>query len=414
VKKKFRKFTVCSFLIFLSVVPSLIYAGTTGKISGTVKDSETGEPLPGCNIMIIGTDLGAASNIDGEFFILNISPGTYSVRATMMGYKTYIISNVRILIDLTTNLEFLMEPTVLEMDEEVIVVAERPLIQKDVTSNLVIIDSEEILNMPVNSIQDILTTKAGFSTDADGQLHVRGGRAGEIAFMIDGVRVDDPLYSVKLDDPSYTGFSNALNKDAINEMVVISGTFNAEYGGAMSSVVNVVTKDGGESFNGKLEYTSPMLNQSPYRTANPFPGVEDQGEYKSKSMYSEQSIPIPGMIRASLNGPIFYKLTFLLSGVYRNEDSYLPHGYSVEGDGLAKLTYFASPTIKLSLSGQLTDREYQGYSHPWKYRSDHQTHKEVKANRQGLILTHTINSEFFYVAIIQLNVLLINYHLNMI
>jgi hypothetical protein len=130
-------------------VPSLIYAGTTGKISGTVKDSETGEPLPGCNIMIIGTDLGAASNIDGEFFILNISPGTYSVRATMMGYKTYIISNVRILIDLTTNLEFLMEPTVLEMDEEVIVVAERPLIQKDVTSNLVIIDSEEILNMPI-------------------------------------------------------------------------------------------------------------------------------------------------------------------------------------------------------------------------------------------------------------------------
>jgi outer membrane receptor protein involved in Fe transport len=373
-------------------------AGTTGKISGIVRDAETNEPLPGCNIIIEGTTLGAASNINGEFFILNIPPGIYTVRASMVGYKPYRIDNVRVLIDLTTSLEFNMEVQVLDIEEEIVVTAQRPLIQKDVTSKQSIISSDEILNMPVNSIQDILTTKAGFSTDADGQLHVRGGRAGEIAFMVDGVRVDDPLYNVKLNDPSYSGFSNALNKDAINEMVVISGTFNAEYGGAMSSIVNIVTKDGSDSFTGKLEYTSPMLNESPYRSANPFPGVQDQDVYENKTLYDQQAIPIPGRMTASLSGPILPKLTFLLSGVYRNEDSYLPHGYNVEGDGLAKLTYFASPTIKLSLSGQLTDRKYQGYSHPWKYRSDHQTHKEIKSNHQGLIFTHTISSKFFYVA----------------
>ncbi|MCW8960243.1 MAG: TonB-dependent receptor [Ignavibacteriaceae bacterium] len=369
------------------ILPTL--AGTTGKISGIVKDAETNEPLPGCNIIIEGTTLGAASDINGEFFILNIPPGIYTVRASMVGYKPYRIDNVRILIDLTTSLEFIMQVQVLDIAEEIVVTAERPLIQKDVTSKQSIISSDEILNMPVNSIQDILTTKAGFTTDSDGQIHVRGGRVGEIGYLIDGVKVDDPLYG---------RFSNTLNKDAINEMEIISGTFNAEYGDAMSSIVNLVTKDGGSTFHGKVEYTSPMINESPYRKANPFPEVTDEGEYVSKNMYDQQIIPIPGMFNLSLNGPVFSKLTFLLSGVYRNEDSYLPHGYNVEGDGLAKLTYTFSPTIKLALSGQLTGREYQGYSHPWKYFSDHQTHTEIRSNRLGLIFTHTLSNSFFYVA----------------
>ncbi|OGU85321.1 MAG: hypothetical protein A2W11_04695 [Ignavibacteria bacterium RBG_16_35_7] len=386
--KFFRKFVVCVLPVLLSFLPSLIYAGTTGKISGTVRDAESNEPLPGCNIIIEGTTLGAASNIDGEFFILNIPPGTYSVRATMMGYKPYRIDNVRILIDLTTSLEFIMQVKVLDIEEEVVIIAKRLLIQKDVTSKLAIVSSDEILNMPVNSVQDILTTKAGFTTDAGGGIHVRGGRTGEIGYLIDGAKVDDPLYG---------SFSSTLNKDAINEMEVISGTFNAEYGDAMSSIVNLVTKDGGSSLHGKVEYTTPMINKSSYRKANPFAGVVDEGVYENKSMFDQQPIPVPGMFTLSLNGPVFSKLTFLLSGIYRNEDSYLPHGYSVEGDGLAKLTYSFSPTVKLALSGQMTGRESQGYSHAWKYLSDHQAHSESRSIRLGMIFTHTLSNNFFYI-----------------
>jgi len=388
-KNVLRKIIVLCLLCILSILPGIVYAGTTGKIAGTVIDSETNEPLPGCNIVIEGTTLGAASNINGEFFILNIPPGVYSVRASMVGYKSYRIDNVRILIDLTTSLEFVMEVQVLNIEEEIVVTARRPLIQKDITSKQAIISSDEILSMPVNSIQDILTTKAGFTTDSEGQLHVRGGRTGEIGYLIDGVKVDDPLYG---------SFSNTLNKDAINEMEVISGTFNAEYGDAMSSIVNLVTKDGGSTLHGKIEYTSPMINNSPYRKANSFPGVVDEGNYVSKDMYDQQIIPLPGMFTLSLNGPVFSKLTFLLSGIYRNEDSYLPHGYNVEGDGLAKLTYSFSPTVKLSLSGQMTGKEYQAYSHQWKYLSDHQRHTEIKSNRLGMIFTHTLSNSFFYVA----------------
>jgi len=366
-----------------------VYGGTTGKIAGKVTDAETNDPLPGCNVIIEGTNFGAASNADGEFFIINIPPGTYTVRASMIGYKAYRIENVRVLIDLTTEVDFSMEVQVLNIEEEVVVTAQRPLIQKDVTSKQALVSSEEILNMPVSSVNDILTTKAGFTTDSEGQIHVRGGRTGEIGYLIDGVKVEDPLYG---------SFSNTLNKDAINEMEVISGTFNAEYGNAMSSIVNLVTKDGGQTLHGRIEYTSPMINNSPYRKSNPFPGVKDEGKYENKKMFDQQIIPLPGTFNLSLNGPVFSNLTFLLSGVYRNEDSYLPHGYNVEGDGLAKLTYHFTPTIKLALSGQMTGRKYQGYRHAWKYLSENQAHSEIRSNRFGLIYTHTLSNSFFYVA----------------
>lgn len=391
----FNKINVFYLVIILSIGHSFIFAGTTGKIAGIVRDAATGDPLPGCNVLIEGTTMGAASNINGEYFIINIRPGHYTVLASMIGYKKYKITNVQVVVDLTTQVNFLMEPATLEMDE-IVVVAERPLIQKDITSKLSIISSDEIINMPVSNFQEALTTKAGFTTDAEGNIHVRGGRTGEIAYMVDGMYVEDPLYG---------GFKSMMNKDAIEEMIVISGTFNAEYGDAMSSIVNIVTKEGGESFRGKFEYTSPMLNQSPYREKNPFPGVKDSYEYVEKSIIDRLKfkpinleIPIDGMLNLSLNGPFPYipKFSFFISGRIKNENSYLPHGYSLERDGLSKLTYRISSTLKTSLSGQITENKSQGYSHAWKYLSENQSHSIQKTNRLGLTITHTLSDNLFY------------------
>ncbi len=382
---EFKFLVLITFLFFQAIV----FAGTTGKISGVVTDATTGDLIPGCNIIIMGTTMGAASDINGEYFILNIPPGTYTVRATMVGYKNYKVDQVQIISDLTTKVDFFMEETSFEMDEEVVVIAERPLVQKDETSKQAIVSSDDIMNMPVNSIQDILTTKAGFTVDANGDLHVRGGRADEISYMVDGVKMEDPLYRET---------NNNFNKDAINEMVIISGTFNAEYGDAMSGIVNITTQDGGRDFHGRVEYTTPTLEESPYRTANAFDGVEDQLEYTETSVMDEATVPIPGQLRGSLSGPIFSKLTFFLSGYTNNVDSYLPHGYNSAVDGFGKLTLFATPTLKFALTGQLTNSDRQGYSHPWKYRSDHQTHTTTKMNRQIFMVTHTVNKNLFYTA----------------
>ena len=396
-KNYLKKINVFYFVIILSIAPSFIYGGTTGKISGTVRDATTGEPLPGCNVMIEGTSLGASCDINGQYFIINVRPGKYTIRASMIGYKNYKVTNVQVIVDLTTQLDFKLEPTTTEMGETV-VVASRPIIEKDVTSKQSVISADEIINMPAENVQEILTTKAGFTTDADGNIHVRGGRTGEIAYMVDGMYVEDPLYG---------GFNNSMNKDAIEEMIILSGAFNAEYGDAMSSIVNIVTKDGGDTFHGKFEVTTPMLNQSPYRQKNPFSGVADSYEYVDKSVIDRFSfrpldleIPIKGTLNLSLNGPvpIIPNLTFFISGKYKNEDSYLPHGYSLQRDGFGKLTYKFSPTVKLSLSDQVTQNESQGYSHAWKYLSDNQSHSVQNTNRIGLTLTHTLNNSMFYTA----------------
>jgi len=376
-------------IISLFLTNSYVFAGTTGKISGTVKDAATGDPIPGCNILIVGTNIGAASNIKGEYFILNIPPGKYSVRATMVGYKTYIVDDVQVITDLTTEINFSIEETSFEIEEEVVVVAERPLVRKDETSKQAVVSSDDIMNMPVNGLKEILTTKAGFTVDANGDLHVRGGRTDEISFMIDGVKTEDPLYRET---------NNNFNKDAINEMVIISGTFNAEYGDAMSGIVNITTKDGGSEIHGRLEYTTPTLEQSPYRSANAFSGVQDELNYSKSSVMDKAYFPIAGQLRGSLSGPIFSNLSFFISGYSNNADSYLPHGYSTSVDGFGKLTFLATPTLKFALSGQLTNSDRQGYRHSWKYRSEHQTHTETKMNRQIFNITHTLNKNLFYTA----------------
>ncbi|MCK4296075.1 MAG: carboxypeptidase-like regulatory domain-containing protein, partial [Candidatus Marinimicrobia bacterium] len=191
-------------ITILCVFSAMLLAGIGGKLAGVVT-SETDEPLIGVNIIIENTDLGTATGINGQYFILNISPGKYTVKFSYIGYKTLIQKEVTILSDFTTKLDVAMLQTVLEYGEEVVVIAKRPLIQKDVTSKVVIMSSDEIINMPVTDFKDVLVTRAGFTTDAGGGIHVRGGRTNEILYMIDGIVVRDPMQG---------NFTGSVNQNA--------------------------------------------------------------------------------------------------------------------------------------------------------------------------------------------------------
>ncbi|MDZ7373893.1 MAG: TonB-dependent receptor [candidate division KSB1 bacterium] len=216
----------------------LALAGTTGKIAGRVTDARTGEPLPGVNVILENTQMGAATDENGEYFIINVPPGTYSVVARMIGYVPKRYERVRVSVDLTTQLDFQLEPTVIEVEKPVVVVAQR-VIQKDLTSSEVSISSERIEELPVRSVTELLDLQAGVVRDAAGELHIRGGRTNEIVYLVDGVQVINPLdrrSGITIDD------------QAIEELKVITGTFNAEYGQALSGVVNIVTKKGTDRF----------------------------------------------------------------------------------------------------------------------------------------------------------------------
>jgi len=296
--KKIYNFSPHIFLFLIPVILSCytVYAGTTGKLTGKVTDATTNEPLIGTNIVVVGTNMGAAADVQGNYFILNIPPGTYQIKATQIGYSSTTIQNVKISVDQTTRIDIKLGEQVIQL-QNVVVTSTRGFVQKDLTSTEEKISGEQISMMPVEDVQSVVNLQAGV---VDG--HFRGGRIGEVKYLIDGVSVNDV----------YSG-SSTMEADvsSIQELQVLTGTFNAEYGEALSGVVNQVTKIAGEKYSGSLSlYTGDYLTP---RT-NLFPNVN---KIRPQDVYNFQG---------NLSGPVpliedFMK--FFFSGRILNDNGYL-------------------------------------------------------------------------------------------
>ncbi len=291
-----RWFNILSIIVLVS---QFSFAGTTGKLAGRVTAKESGEPLIGANVMIEGSVLGAATDLDGNFYILQIPPGTYSIRFSMIGYQSLVINDVRMMVDLTTTANGALSESAVGL-EEVVVQAERAMIQTDVTYSQANISSEEVDMLPVEEFEDVLALQAGVVMTG-GEIHVRGGRGGEISYMIDGISVTDPYNS---------GVAVEIENNAIQELQFISGTFNAEYGQAMSGIVNIVTKDG--------DYSDYSGNFS-----------QSFGGYNSGNtdiFYQIDRIDFNNIsdIKGNIEGPIIPgTLSFFASGRFKRENGYL-------------------------------------------------------------------------------------------
>ncbi|RMF57354.1 MAG: TonB-dependent receptor, partial [Calditrichaeota bacterium] len=227
----------------LFLVANVLFAGTTGKIAGIVKDAETGDPLPGVNIQIVGTTMGGTTDVDGTFIILNVPPGLYTVEFSYLGYQTVVMKEVRVNVDFTTRVDVKMNQTVIEGAVVEVYGERNPLVRADLTNTQVAVTSEVIDELPVVSVNDVIALQAGIVRDNSGSLHIRGGRTDEIAFQVNGFSINNP-------------FSNAqgvgLATNAVKEVSVSAGTFSAEYGNALSGVINYVTKEGGPVWDASL------------------------------------------------------------------------------------------------------------------------------------------------------------------
>ncbi len=350
------------FLFLFALTPLLLEAGITGKLSGKIKDAQTGEALIGANILIEETALGAATDISGDYVILNIPPGNYRVRVSSIGYKTTIIENVRIIVDRTTTISIELQPTALEMDE-VVVSAETPLIQKDLTSTASVVTRDKIEALPVKDFTELLSLQAGV-VGSGSNLHVRGGRSNEVAYLVDGMLVTDPLLG---------GLASQINNDAIQEMTLLSGTFNAEYGNALSGVVNIVTRDGDERFSGKVEIRSSDFGIKRYADLNEL------------------------RINGNLSGPLFTNdLRFFISAEQDNRGSYLPFGYRHDKSFFAKLTYIGFSGMKIGFANRGSIGDRKPYSHSWKYIPEQYRVIETDSWQTSAAFTHTIRNNFFY------------------
>lgn len=226
------------FLLLVGAIGTLsnpVHAQTTGKIAGVVTDAESRTGLPGVNVFIEGTTQGTATNIDGEYSIIGVPPGTYTVVASFIGFAVAKTENVQVNSGLTVEVDFELREEVFE-GEEIVVVAERPRVQKDLTATTAIVSGEDIRSLPVENFGQVIALQAGV---VDG--HFRGGRTGEVGYWVDGMPVTDVF------DGS---LGVSIENNMVDELQVVTGAFNAEYGQAMSGIVNIVTRDGDNKFSG--------------------------------------------------------------------------------------------------------------------------------------------------------------------
>ena len=380
-----------SVVLLVALLAGAAFAGTTGKIAGIITDTQTGEPLPGVNVVISGTSIGAATNIQGEFFIINVPPGKYLLKVNLIGYRPVEVTNVEVTIDLTTKLDLVLETETIDMGT-ITVEAERPLIEKDLTHSRMRITPLEITNSAVSGLINRVAVNAGNVLGS-----FRGGRdgTGEVVYLLDGVNMANPLGTYAGVSPG-SGESAALATyipdEAIAEAEVLTGGFGAEYPNVQSAIVNVVAKEGGKTFSGKFKSkASPeVLTGWDYygdRTYNAVgtpltlqpvwadSGVISGWNWIDDPIYDEHGRSKIYDMRQhdwSFGGPMPLdkvdmpgEMTFFTSGTYEtHRDTRNPEYWRKTQSLQGKLTYNISSSKKLTISGISSYSDNVSYNFP--------------------------------------------------
>lgn len=386
------------FFLFIIFYSSSSIA-QSGKISGRVTD-ENNEPLISANVLVNGTSLGSATNLDGYYSILNVRPGTYTLNFKYIGYQAKIISNIIVNADKTTNLDVILKSEVIE-GEVVTIVAKRPVVEFNQTSSVKNVSSEDIKSLPVQSLTDIVNLQAGSVQTTDGQFHMRGGRGGEIQFQVEGISINNPFNNQA---------SLSLDRSIIEEVAVVSGTFDAKYGHAMSGIVNTTLKSGSDQF----EYSGEFYG----------------GDYLpfDNKRYPNNKDFIPFTVQnyqLTLSGPTYIpNTTFLLSGRRYINDGFLygerrfnitdtsnstlgipyPSGDGkkvamnpyTEWSGQFKITNTSFENITLSYVGIINSLKGKAYSFAYRLNPDGLKDWMTFSISHGLDFTHTLSNEMFY------------------
>ena len=403
---KFRRFILSISISFIFLFSSLTYGGNTGKISGKIYDAQTGEPLPFVNVIIEGTSLGAATSIDGNYTIIGIPPGSYSVKASAVGFHPELVKDVNVSIDLTTKIDFKLTEASIELKKEIVVIAARPLVTKDLTASTAIINAKEISSLPVTEFQEVLNLKAGIVGG-----NVRGGRQGEVVYAIDGVPVTDVYDGSTVVD---------VNTNAISELQFVSGAFNAEYGKALSGYVNIATKEGENRFQGGItSYVGDNVSNHTgiFRNINRFNVLATRD------------------LEGNLSGPVINNLlSFYVNGRYNYYDGWLKgqrvfnpwditinkgssepieSRYTIQktGDGAivsmnyhekiyfqGKLTFHPFSSVKINYDYLLDKDRYKDYDQSFVLNPDGDFKKFQTGAANILSITHILSGNTFYQA----------------
>ena len=398
----------------LFFIPFFLLSQSSGTLTGKIVESKTGEGLPGVNVMLKGTYYGTATDIEGRFMIKGINPGGYDIEVSMIGYKVILKTGVKVEEGLEQDINFSMDETVLSFGEDVIVMGKKPLFDVSETSSVARVRKEDIENKVVSSVEDILSEQIGVTTQ-DNEIHIRGGRIDESMFIVDGFSVKDPL----------SGYSGNLfvNPDAIEELEIITGGYSAEYGQAMSGIVNIKLKEGRDYYEGALKYSSDRFLPDNYNS--------DRLEFNfgGPDLFF-QTIPklfnfdLPGRFSFFLNGygkmydgnlPIasslsphrYWSLPLINE---KSEDALIKKLSGRENNDwhlLYKMTWQLTPKKKMSVSydaslninqGYYMPRAFSSTYFPYSYMNILDNYNTITRDTRlfNLNWTHTLSTKSFY------------------
>ncbi len=351
-----------------------LMAGTTGKIAGRVIDADTKEGLPGANVVIEGTKMGAATDLDGYFVILNVPPGTYNVKASMLGYQPVVIKGVRVEADRTTEVNFKLKQTAL-VEKELVVVAKAPVIKKDLTASVNIVKGEDIQTLPVADVSQVVTQQAGVIER--GGLHIRGGREGESVYVVDGVEVRDP----------YGGFTTAgIPLLAMEETAISKGGFDVDQGTAASGAINIITKEGGPKYEAMLRYRTgdfAFLGDKVFafldaNTGDPYLDLILEKDTSLNDPVGKHKAE-PHTVEFSVGGPLLPNkrsaVRFFLSGYFNRDKGRFPVSLNPDWNNWEERYQWkvSIPTtnFKIFTSGFYNQEASRPYSPDWRLALDH-------------------------------------------
>jgi outer membrane receptor for ferrienterochelin and colicin len=370
-------------LVLVALV-GIALAANTGNVAGRVTDRKTGEPLIGASVVVEGTELGNATDLNGQYLIINVPPGKYTLVSSYTGYNDQKVTDVLVIQDNTATVDFNLSMTVIDIGKTIEVRArKKEMVQRQAVSVERVITSEDFKRLPVTSLNELVGLQAGVSQTANrGWTHIRGGRFDDVAYLVDGVNAQDALVGTLWSSPKPT-------TDALQSVVVITGGFDAEYGSAMSGIIKAVTKEGGSQTTGRVGYS----------TDDVFPASTGYNYGYNRLTFS-------------LGGPtpLWNRLRYFLSAEYYKTDDDracrykvdAPRGeYALEGKLTMQMPqkfFLTAQGLKFTADGYHSNYQWQSFSNDYKYYQRALYANRVRSYKGNFTINHLLSPTTVYEA----------------
>lgn len=355
-------------ILSLLLCPVLAFGGTTGSLEGRVTDQRTEEPIAQAIVLLLHTRQGAVTDAEGLYKIHNIRAGSHDVQVSMIGYRMTTSRDIAVLPDRRSELNVQLVESPIEM-KAVEITLQRPLIQTDVTGTAYQIDHQVLISRPISSVREVI----GLQPGATAEGHIRGGKTREVVYLVDGLPVQDVIQG---------GPGAELPLSAISQMSIKTGGFDAEYGNALSGIINVITRTGGDDHEGSLRLAKDDL----------FGGREE-------SRRNEIELSAAGPLR---RGVLSYltanSLVLTDTRWWQDMRHFFDSPIRRELNGLAKLDYAMSPDKRLSSEVIYSLQRWRDYEFSWRYNLDGLPRRLRDSHRASLLWAHTLSSKVFYSA----------------